>query len=68
MLDIIIALLIALGVNLDTENITVIDQSTGVSFGVGSSTSTSLRPNDSEEPIVYILFQDDEGNYYLEQR
>jgi hypothetical protein len=68
MLEIIIALLISLGVNLDSENITVIDQSTGVSFGVGSSTSTSQRPNDPEEPIVYILLQDNAGNYYLERR
>lgn len=68
MLEIIIALLISLGINLDSESITVIDQSTGVSFGVGSSVGSSQRPNDSEEPVVYILFQDENGKYYLERR
>jgi hypothetical protein len=68
MLEIIIALLISLGVNLDSENITVIDQSSGISFGVGSTVGSSLRPNDSEEPIVYILFQDENGEYHLERR
>ena len=68
MLEIIIALLISLGVNLDTENITVIDQSTGISFGVGTQVTSGGRPIDSGEPQVYILLQDDSGKYYLERR
>lgn len=66
MLEIIVALLIALGVNLDSESITVIDQSTGISFGVGSGTNTSN--SEIKEPQVYILVQDANGEYYLERR
>lgn len=66
MVEIIVALLIALGINLDREQITVIDQNTGISFGVGSGTGSSNAEIDN--PQVYILFQDEEGNYYLERR
>jgi hypothetical protein len=68
MLEIIIVLLISLGVNLDNENITVLDQSTGISFGVGTQVTSGGRPVDSGEPLVYVLLQDDAGNYYLERR
>jgi hypothetical protein len=67
MLEIIIALLISLGISLDSENITVIDQSTGISFGVGTQAGGS-RPIDASEPIFYILIQDEDGNYHLERK
>jgi hypothetical protein len=67
MLEIIIALLFSLGINLDSENITVIDQSTGISFGVGTQAGGS-RPIDDSEPIIFILTQDEAGNYHLERK
>lgn len=66
MIEIIIALLLALGINLDREQITVVDQTTGISFGVGTGTGSSNAEIDN--PKVFILLQDDAGNYYLERR
>lgn len=68
MLEIIIALLISLGINLDSDNVTVIDDATGITFGVGSGSTSSQRPNESEEPVVYVLIQDANGEYHLERR
>ncbi|MBP7168631.1 MAG: hypothetical protein KBB64_13300 [Bacteroidia bacterium] len=66
MIEIIIALLLALGINLDREQITVVDQTTGISFGVGTGSGSSNAEIDN--PKVFILLQDDSGKYYLERR
>ena len=66
MIEIIIALLIALGINLDREQVTVIDRNTGISFGVG--TGAGSANSEIDQPQVYILFQDENGEYYLERR
>jgi hypothetical protein len=66
MIEIIIALLIALGINLDREQISVVDQSTGIIFGVGSGTGSAN--SEIDQPQVYVLFQDENGEYHLERR
>lgn len=66
MIEIIIALLISLGINLDREQITVVDQSTGICFGVGTGTGSSN--SEIDQPQIYILLQDESGKYYLERR
>ncbi|MFN0189095.1 MAG: hypothetical protein ACKVQV_10380 [Bacteroidia bacterium] len=68
MLDIIIALLLALGINTsDPESgIVVIDQQTGVVFGVGNTSvsGNSINTGSNSTP-VYILIQDANGEYHL---
>lgn len=72
MLEIIIALLLALGVNISGEDgpITVIDQQTGICYGVGNTVVSNNgggdEPNSTGE--VYILVEDDQGKYHLVRR
>lgn len=65
MLEIIIALLLAFGLNLDKEGATVIDERTGEVFGVGNNVTIG---NSEINPPTYILCQDDNGGYYLVQK
>ncbi|MBP6513205.1 MAG: hypothetical protein KA347_11080 [Bacteroidia bacterium] len=71
MLEIIIALLLALGINTsDSESgAIVIDQQTGIVFGVGNTSvgSNSTSTTGSNTP-VYMLVQDDNGEYRLVRR
>ncbi len=72
MLEVIITLLLALGVNITGEDgpITVIDQQTGICYGVGntvvSNNGGSGDPNSAGE--VYILVEDDQGKFHLVRR
>jgi hypothetical protein len=71
MLEIIIALLLALGVNITGEDgpITVIDQQTGICYGVGNTVGSNqggIDPNSAGE--VYILVEDDQGKFHLVRR
>jgi hypothetical protein len=72
MLDLIIALLLALGINTsDPETgVVVIDQQTGVVFGVGNTIGNgNSSSNPSTEPtFVYVLVQDANGEYHLVRR
>jgi hypothetical protein len=71
MLDLIIQLLLALGLNFYEDNIRVIDTTTGATYGVGNQTGVgnSLTPNDPQDPvIIYELRSDSNGNYYLVRR
>ncbi len=68
MLEIIIGLLLNLGISLgDGTNVNVIDQETGICYGVGSTIiiTQGVTP---PPPPTYILMKDAEGNYYLVRR
>lgn len=71
MLDLIITLLLALGINTSDLDggVLVIDQQTGIVFGVGN---TAAGGNSNSNPVsstpVYILIQDAEGEYRLIRR
>jgi hypothetical protein len=70
MLDIIIALLLALGINTsDPESgVVVIDQQTGIVFGVGSTVGNTQAGTNNNSTPVYILIQDANGEYHLVRR
>jgi hypothetical protein len=65
MLEIIIALLLALGVNTSEDGAIVIDQQTGIVFGVGTTTGFGNSTTNPNSTPVYILVQDGEGEYHL---
>ncbi len=56
MIDLIIGLLIALGVNLNETAVEVVDERTGISYGVGSNATVN---NSEIDPPRYILVMDD---------
>ncbi len=67
MLEIIITLLLALGIELnDGTNINVVDQQTGISYGVGTTVGNGQGINTT--PTTYVLMRDANGEYYLVQR
>ncbi|MFN8152747.1 MAG: hypothetical protein U0Y08_00495 [Bacteroidia bacterium] len=66
MIEIIIALLLALGFNIDKEEFTIVDDRTGEVYGVGSNSTTG--GNSEHDPKTFILYQDDDGQYYLVQK
>lgn len=71
MLELIISLLLSLGINLgDDQSITVIDQQTGVSYGVGNTSVIQQGMNDDDPTptIVYYLICDESGEYHLVRR
>ncbi len=81
MFELIISLLMALGVltgQKGSKPIIVIDQTTGISYGVGvtngtggciTSTSTNTNPNNIPTTFdVYFLVKDSRGNYKLVKR
>jgi hypothetical protein len=71
MLDLIITLLLALGINTsDSEGgVMVIDQQTGIVFGVGTTAAGgNSTSNTGSNTPVYILVQDDNGEYRLIRR
>jgi hypothetical protein len=65
MLEIIISLLLALGINLNDTAVEVIDEKSGIVYGVGNS---GVVHNSEIDPPRYILVMDDRGNYYLIQK
>ena len=67
MLDLIIALLLALGINTsDPETgVIVIDQQTGIVFGVGTTSGFGNSSSNPNNTPVYILIQDANGEYHL---
>lgn len=67
MLDLIIALLLALGINTsDPESgVIVIDQQTGIVFGVGTTIGNGNSTAGNDPTPVYYLIQDAEGEYHL---
>lgn len=68
MLEIIIALLMALGFDCNEEsNIQVIDEQTGICYGVGSTVSIN-QGTTAPPPTTFILYQDPSGRYYLVRR
>lgn len=68
MLDIIIALLFSLGINTSEGGAIVIDQQTGIVFGVGTTVGTIQSGSNTNDTPVYILIQDGEGEYHLVRR
>ncbi len=68
MLDLIIALLFALGVNTTESGVVVIDQQSGIVFGVGSTVGNGNSTTNPNDTPVYILIQDAEGEYHLIRR
>ena len=70
MLDLIITLLLALGINIsDPDNgVIVIDQQTGIVFGVGTTVGNGNSTSNPSETPVYMLVQDDNGEYRLVRR
>ena len=65
MLEIIVALLLALGINTSESGVVVIDQQTGIVFGVGSTVGNTQSGTNTNNTPVYILVQDGNGEYYL---
>ena len=65
MLEIIIALLLALGINTSESGVLVIDQQTGIVFGVGTTAAGGNSTSNPGSTPVYILVQDGEGEYHL---
>ena len=65
MLEIIIALLLALGINTSEGGAIVIDQQTGIVFGVGTTAGNGNSTSNPNSTPVYILVQDEEGEYHL---
>lgn len=67
MLDIIIALLLALGINTSNpeSGVVVIDQQTGIVFGVGSTSGFGNSSSNPNSTPVYYLIQDAAGEYHL---
>ena len=65
MLDLIIALLFALGVNTTESGVVVIDQQTGIVFGVGTTVGYTQSGTSTNSTPVYILIQDANGEYHL---
>ncbi len=63
MIEIIITLLLTFGINLDQDAITVVDERTGIVYGVGNSTSGGGRIDSDSK--TFILCQDEDGKYYL---
>ena len=68
MLEIIVALLLALGINTSESGVVVIDQQTGIVFGVGSTVGNTQSGTNTNDTPVYILIQDANGEYYLVRR
>ncbi|MBK7683230.1 MAG: hypothetical protein IPJ26_12550 [Bacteroidetes bacterium] len=70
MLDLIITLLLALGINTsDSEGgAIVIDQQSGMVFGVGTTSGFGNSTSNPSETPVYMLVQDDNGEYRLVRR
>ena len=70
MLEIIISLLLAIGINTsDSESgAIVVDQQTGIVFGVGSTVGYTQSGTINNETPVYYLIQDAEGKYHLVRR
>lgn len=69
MLDLIIALLLALGINTSSSEggAIVIDQQTGIVFGVGNTATggnATINPGAEPTPIFYLI-QDENGEYHL---
>lgn len=62
MIDIIIALILALGINIDKEYVNVVEDRTGMVFGVGTNSTVN---NSEIDPKTFVLYQDEAGNYYL---
>ncbi len=68
MLEIIIALLMALGFDCNEEsNIQVIDEHTGICYGVGT-TVVGSQGTTAPPPTTFVLCQDASGKYYLVRR
>jgi len=70
MYELILSLLLALGINLNpkgaTKSIIVIDQSTGISYGVGTSNGVGNSvTTSSTNTEVYYLVKDANGRYQL---
>lgn len=68
MLEIIIALLLSLGINASEGGAIVIDQQTGVVFGVGTTSGFGNASSGTNDTPVYMLVQDAEGEYHLIRR
>lgn len=70
MLDLIIALLLALGINTsDPESgVVVIDQQTGIVFGVGTTIGNTQSGTNTNPTPIYYLIQDANGEYHLVQK
>jgi len=68
MLDIIIALLFAMGINSTEDSVLVVDQQTGISYGVGSTVAGGNSTTGSNGTPVYYLILDDSGEYHLVRR
>lgn len=69
MLELIISLLIGLGIELnDGTNINVIDQQTGISYGVGTTVVIGQSSTTNPPTATYSLEQDENGKYYLVRR
>jgi hypothetical protein len=67
MLEIIIALLMMIGIDInnpETGQIIVIDTSDGATYGLGSSVVVTNRPPDEPVPVYYLIKLDD-GSYQL---
>lgn len=67
MLELIIALLLALGINTsDPESgAIVIDQQTGIVFGIGTTTGFGNSSTNTNSTPIYYLIQDANGEYHL---
>jgi hypothetical protein len=66
MLEIIISLLMAIGININENPIEVMDERTGIVYGVGSNSGAGVRTD--IEPKKYVLVLGENGEYYLIQK
>lgn len=67
MIELIISLLLAIGINTSNSEsgVIVIDQQTGIVFGVGSTVGNTQSGTNTNPTPIYYLIQDANGEYHL---
>jgi hypothetical protein len=66
MLEIIIALLMMWGVDVNSteESITVIDERSGTTYGLGNTGQVGCKPGEGD---IYVIHENEDGTYTLKK-